>query len=137
MGILDKVFSGPKGVVSILAGKLGGSATIIYLIKGLYDKETDLYGDSEIQKTVKFIPVSWTDQVKSSFVSTAGGFSMSGGLQRENFDLAGTISASELETVPEPNKDKIQYDGKVFLIASIKANYVGDVPVSYFLTAKV
>lgn len=137
MGILDKVFAGQKGIVNVLAEKLGGTATIVYVTKGNYNKVTDSYSDTETTQTVNFLPSTCSDIIKTSYVSTNGGFSMSGGLERENFDLAGTISAAEITTIPEPNKDKIRYNGKTFYIVSIKTNYVGEVAISYAITAKI
>lgn len=126
MGILDKVFSGHKGIVNVLAGKLGGTATITYQTGQTYNEETDSYSTQSSSVSVDAIPDNRRNGLRNS----------EGGIIVEDSDIILTVPSCQLQTIPTIHRDAITYNSIIYKITQIESNHVGNEVVSYKISGK-
>ena len=119
MGVLDKAFAGNKGIVKTNAALLGGTATIIFVTPGAYDETTDSVTETLREVPVNWLPVSGKVENATSFPPSAGG-----GMY-EKVDVLGTIPMSDLDEIPEVDKDRIRVGSETYHIKSVVLSECG------------
>lgn len=133
----SNAFSGSNGLVKKLANALGGTATIIYVTKGVYNAETDENNDTSRQVSVGWFPSPLKNTAGTSYPPSRGGFGMAGGLMKTSDEISGTIPYFDLKDEPEPkpNLDKIQILDYVYIIKSTEYVMVQNEIVGIAITA--
>ncbi len=127
MGILDSVFSGESGIVSLLHQQLGGKAILRIVSSTEIDKDTHRIKPKEYTDfEVSFVPDANSDaqtNLSNNAVSMAR-------------TISGTIPASEITIRPLVGRDFLVVNAENYRIESVDALRVGDEVVQYSISGK-
>lgn len=137
MGVLDKVFAGKKGLLNVLADKLGGTVRLIYVNEFSYDEQNNKDVVRESYQVLPFIPSAGTSIENPAVVSGASeiwGMKSQSEVVLSDKTCAGTIPSANVIREPVAGRDRFERGGNVYRITVVKPNMVGDSLVSYFLT---
>lgn len=125
-GLLDKVFSGQKGVAKLLANSLGGTATLVKVGDSFYDEETDDLIQETVDFTVDVVPEKQSRSLQS----------MVDGVVVQTGDKVLTIPAVDVPIEIVPGKDLIRRDGKTYLIVAVDRIDSGNETALYTILAR-
>ena len=137
MGVLDKVFAGKKGLLNVLADKLGGTVRLVYVNEFSYDEQNNKDAVRESYQVLPFIPSENTSIENPAVVSGASeiwGMKSQSEVVLSDKTCAGTIPSANVIREPVSGRDRFERGGIVYRLTSVKPNYVGDSLISYFLS---
>lgn len=130
MGVLDNVFGGDGGIVSILSETLGGDALLKTITGRTRNEETLTFEPFYSTKRVAFVP--------ESVAQDPGTATADGSLEQAKTKIVGSVPAAGIENAPRADSgDLLLVDGVEYKITDVEALRVGNVVVQYKLTGVV
>ncbi len=130
MGILDKVFGGKKGIVNLLACQFGGTIRLIYVVGVEYNETTGKETHYETSVVLPFLPSEENVSVAQSQVPGND----ASGLIDSNEQINGSVPAANVLREPQALRDKMEYNGTIYLIQSVRKVFLGNTLTDYYLT---